>query len=74
MRKKGIPHDWLRSVRSLFEGAKSRVRVDSALPEECEAKVGMHKESLLSPLLFVVVVVTELAREGVLSELLYADD
>ena len=54
----------------------TRVRVDSELSEEFEVKVGMHKGSVLSPFLFAVVVVvaTEFAREGALSELLYADD
>ena len=38
--------------------------------------MGMHQGSVLSPFLFAVVVdvVTEFAREGALSELLYADD
>ena len=39
-----------RSVMSLYEGAKKRVRVDSELSEEFEAKVGMHQGSVLSPL------------------------
>ena len=61
---------------SLYEGAKTRVRVDYELSEEFEDKVGMHEGSVLSPFLFAVVVdvVTELVREGVLSELLYAGD
>ena len=61
---------------SLYEGGKTRVRVDSELSEEFEVKVGMHKGSLLSPFLFVMVVdvVTEFARDGALSELLYADN
>ena len=37
--------------------------------------MGMHQGSALSPFTFAVVVdVSELAIEGVLSELLYADD
>ena len=38
--------------------------------------MGMYQGSLLSPFLFAIVVdvVTEFAREGVLSELLYAND
>ena len=61
---------------SLYEGAKTRVRVDSELSEEFEVKVGMHQGSVLSPFLLAVVVdvVTEFAREGALSELLHADD
>ena len=44
--------------------------------EEFEVKVGIHQGSALSPFLFAVVVdvVTELAREVALCELLYADD
>ena len=50
--------------------------MDTDLSEEIEVKVGMHQGSVLSPFLFAVVVdvVTEFAREGALSELLYADD
>ena len=60
----------------LYEGAKTRVRVKSELSEEFEVKVVMHQGSVLSTFLFAVVVdvVTEFAREGALSELLYADD
>ena len=38
--------------------------------------VGVYQESVLSPFVFAVVVdvVTEFARESVISELLYADD
>ena len=45
---------------SLYEGAKTRVRVDSELPEEIEVKVGMHLGSF--PFAVVVDVVTEFAR------------
>ena len=70
IRKKGISEVFVRSVMSLYEGAKTRVRVDSELSEEFEAKVWMHQGSVLSPFLFAVVVdvVTEFARKDVLSE------
>ena len=48
MKKKGIPDVLVRSVMSLYEGAKTRVRVDLELSEEFEVKVGMHQESALS--------------------------
>ena len=59
------------SVMSLYEGARTRVRVDSELPEEFEVKVGILEGSVLSPFHFAIVVdvVTEFAREGALSEL-----
>ena len=50
--------------------------MDSELSEELEANVWIHQGSVLSISLSSVVVnvVTELACEGVLSELLYAED
>ena len=76
LRKKGIPEILVRSVMSLYDGAKTRVRLDSELSEEFEVKVWKHQGSVLSSFLPTVVVdvVTEFAREGALSELLYADD
>ena len=64
MRKKEIPEFLVRSVMSLYEGAKTSVRVDSELSEEFDVKVGMHQGSVLSPFPFAVVVdvVTEFAR------------
>ena len=37
-REKGIPEILVRSVMSLYEGAKTRVGVDSYLPEEFKFK------------------------------------
>ena len=75
MRREGIQEVFVRSVMSLYEGAKTRVIVDSELSEEFKFNVGMQQGSALSPFIFAIVVgVTEWAIEGVLSELLYADD
>ena len=65
MRKKKIQEVLVRSVMSLYEGAKTRVTVDSELSEEFEVKVGMCQGSVLSPYLFAVVVdvVTKFARK-----------
>ena len=61
---------------SLYDGAKTRVRMGSAYSEEFKVKVGVHQGPVLSPLLFAIVVdvVTKNARRGVVNELLYADD
>ena len=76
MRKKGLSEVIVRAVMSLYDGAKTRVTVGSAYSEEFEVNVGVHQGSVLSPLLFAIVVdvITENARRGVVNELLYADD
>ena len=76
MRKKDLSEVIVRAVMSLYDGAKTRVRVGSAYSEEFEVKVGVHQGSVLSPLLFAIVVdvITENARRDVVNELLSADD
>ena len=69
MRKKRIPEALVRSVMSLCERTKTRVKVDCELSEEFEAKVMMHQGSVLPPIL-PAVVVDVIAQ----SELLYAYD
>ena len=63
MRKKEIPAVLFRSVMSLYDGAKTRVRVDCELSEQVEVKMGKHQGSMLSPFLLAVVVdvVTDIA-------------
>ena len=56
-RKKQIPEVFVRSVVSMHDGTKTRVRVDSEMSEEFEVKVGMHHEPVLSTFLLSLVVV-----------------
>ena len=55
-----------RPVISLYEGAKTTVRVGLELSEEFEVKVGVHQGSTLSLLVFAMVVnvVMEIVRNG----------
>ena len=76
MRTLGVEEWAVRAVQSMYANAKSRVRVNGQLSEEFEVKVGVHQGSVLSPLLFILVL-EALSREfrtGVPWELLYADD
>ena len=74
MRKK-ITGVLVRSVMSLYEGEKTRLFVDSELKSFMLTWL-CTKDLCCHLFLFagVVDVFTELAREGVLSELMYADD
>ena len=76
MRKKGLPEISVKAVMSLYDGAITRVRVGTELSEEFFVKVGVQQGSVLSPLLFAIVVDvnTESVREGLMKEILYADD
>ena len=66
----------VRAGMSLYDSAKTTEKMRSAYSEEFEEKVGEEKESMLSPLLFAIVVnvITENARRGVVKKLLYEDD
>ena len=76
MRILGIDEWLVRLVQSMYKDVRSRVRVGSGYSEEFGVKVGVHQGSVLSPLLFIIVL-EALSREfrtGCPWELLYADD
>ena len=52
MRKKGLLERMVQAVMSLYDGAKTRVKVGSTFSKEFEVKVGVHQGSVLSPLFF----------------------
>ena len=61
---------------NLYHGAKTKVRVGSELSQEFLVQGGVHQGSVLSPLLFAIAVdvISENAIEGLMNEILYADD
>lgn len=69
--------EWaVRVIQGMYTNARSRVQVNGQLSEEFGVGVGVHQGSVLSPLLFILVL-EALSREfrtGVPWELLYADD
>jgi hypothetical protein len=76
MRKLGV-EEWLVSaVMAMYEQAWTVVRTKDGDSERFEVKVGLHQGSVLSPLLFIIVMeaVTKEVRGGLPWELLYADD
>ena len=76
MRKLGIDEWLVRLVQSMCKDVRSRVRVGNGYSEEFGVGVGVHQGSVLSPLLFIIVLeaLSRVFRTGCLWELLYADD
>ena len=54
MRKVGVEEWIVRLVQALYNKARSRVRVGSEYSEEFKVGVGVHQGSVLSPLLFII--------------------
>ena len=55
LRKLGV-EEWIaRLVHGVYANARSHVRVGEEYSEEFEVKVGVHQGSVLSPLLFIIV-------------------
>ena len=56
MRKKGILEALVGAVMSLYKGAKTKVKVGTHLSEEFEVDIRVHQGSVISPLLFAIVI------------------
>ena len=76
LRKKGVNERLVGAVMQLYEGAKTKVKVGKGMSDAFSVKVGVHQGSVLSPFLFAIVmdVVCGDVMEGLLFEILYADD
>ena len=61
---------------SIYKKVRSLVRVNGKLGEEFEVKVGVHQGSVLSPILFAIVLegLSQGFSAGLPWELLHADD
>ena len=62
LRKLDVEEWIVRLVQGMYANARSRVRVGEGYSEEFEVKVGVHQGSVLSPLLFIIVL-EALSRE-----------
>jgi hypothetical protein len=76
MRKLGVDEWLVKVVQAMYEGVTTAVKLGEEVSAEFPVKVGLHQGSVLSPLLFIVVLeaLSKEFRTGAPWELLYADD
>ena len=76
MRKLAVDEWIINVVQAMYSNSRSRVRINDSFSEEFPIKVGVHQGSVLSPLLFIIVLeaLSREMRSGCPKELLYADD
>ena len=55
LRKLGVKEWIVRLMQGMYANARSHARVGEGYSEEFEVKVGVHQGSVLSPLLFIIV-------------------
>ena len=76
-RSKAGVEEWLVStVMTMYESAMTAVQTEDGLTDWFKILVGLHQGSVLSPLLFIIVmdVISREIRGGLPWELLFADD
>jgi hypothetical protein len=76
LRQVGIEESLVKVIQSMYEGAETAVKLRDGESKGFEVKVGVHQGSVLSPLLFIIVLeaLSRKFRTGLPFELLYADD
>jgi hypothetical protein len=76
LRRKLVPESLIELIRTLYQEPVSIVTTAVGNTETFNVEVGLHQGSVLSPLLFIIVMneITEDIKQGLPWEILFADD
>jgi hypothetical protein len=76
LRSMGVDEWLVQVIKAMYEGVTMAVKLRGGESEAFGVKIGLHQGSVLSPLLFIIVLeaLSRNSRVGLPWELLYADD
>ena len=76
LRHVGVDEWIVNVIKSMYEGVTTSVKMNGVESESFEVKAGVHQGSVLSPLLFNIVIqaIAHNFKKGLPWELLYTDD
>ena len=76
LRHVGVEEWMVNVIKSMYDGVTTAVKRNGEESESFEVKVGVHQGSVLSPILFNIVMqaIADNFKKGLAWELLYADD
>lgn len=76
LRSQNVPEGYVRLIQDIYHQSRKQVRCTSGVSSEFLVQYGVHQGSVLSPLLFIIIInhLTKSLMNNLLKTLLFADD